>query len=194
MKRLLNLDTPSRRGIDTATAWTFYIEGDRFFEGTRSFFTADDITAPVVNAYEILRRLTGRRLEVKSDNLDVDAIATVADDGVVRIALFHHVDDQHAGNTTVTTHLSLSGLPIRSGEVTATQYRIDAEHSNSHTAWVAEGRPQDPDADQLARIHAASGLARTSSEVVTGTTDRLRLSVELGRPAAVLIEIAPEGA
>src|SRR5438309_5259696 len=40
MKKLLDLSERSGAHVDQATTWSFYFEGERFFEGTRSLFTA----------------------------------------------------------------------------------------------------------------------------------------------------------
>src|SRR6185295_11983334 len=67
MKKLLDLDARGAR-VHQATTWSFYFEGERFFEGTRSLFTADGIEKPVLNAYRMLARLGGTRLGVESSH------------------------------------------------------------------------------------------------------------------------------
>jgi xylan 1,4-beta-xylosidase len=52
--------------VHQATTWSFYFEGERFFEGTRSLFTAQGIQKPVLNAYRMLSRLGDTRLAVES--------------------------------------------------------------------------------------------------------------------------------
>ena len=67
MKKLLDLDaTRAARTSHQATTWSFYFEGERFFEGTRSLFTAQGIEKPVLNAYRMLSRLGDTRLAVES--------------------------------------------------------------------------------------------------------------------------------
>src|SRR4029450_7672673 len=85
-------------------------EGERFFEGTRSLFTAQGIEKPVLNAYRMLSRLGDTRLAVDSsrtwslDRLDdgeaampeeIDALAAAGADGV-RVLVWRHADDQYA--------------------------------------------------------------------------------------------------
>ena len=57
MTALVDGPPGGRRGVSLATAWAWYMEGDRYFEGTRSFFTASDIPLPVTNAYRMLSML-----------------------------------------------------------------------------------------------------------------------------------------
>ena len=62
MKKLLDLDARTAARVHQATTWSFYFEGERFFEGTRSLFTAQGIEKPVLNAYRMLGRLGDTRL------------------------------------------------------------------------------------------------------------------------------------
>ena len=66
MKKLLDLDARGGARVHQATTWSFYFEGERFFEGTRSLFTAQGIEKPVLNAYRMLSRLGDTRLAVES--------------------------------------------------------------------------------------------------------------------------------
>ena len=43
------------------------LEGERFFEGTRAFLTADRIEKPFLNAYRLLARMGQTRLQAVSD-------------------------------------------------------------------------------------------------------------------------------
>ena len=57
MKKLLDLNEQSPAKVAQATTWSFYFEGERYFEGTRGLFTASGIEKPLVNAYRMLSRL-----------------------------------------------------------------------------------------------------------------------------------------
>jgi hypothetical protein len=46
MKKLLDLDAVGAARVHLATTWSFYFEGERFFEGTRSLFTAGASRSP----------------------------------------------------------------------------------------------------------------------------------------------------
>ena len=66
MKKLLDLDSLGLARVHAATTWSWYFEGDRYFEGTRSLFTASNIATPLLNAYRMLEHLPDRRLRVDS--------------------------------------------------------------------------------------------------------------------------------
>src|ERR1700752_3652309 len=174
MKKLLDLDARGGARVHQATTWSFYFEGERFFEGTRSLFTAQGIQKPVLNAYRVLGRLGDTRLAVEStrawsmDRLgddaagmaeEVDALATAGGD-TVSVLVWRHADDQYATaarDTAVTVRLEPRPF---AGNVRGSHWRIDSAHSNSHTAWRELGGPQDPSPDELASIEARQGLER----------------------------------
>jgi xylan 1,4-beta-xylosidase len=206
MKKLLDLDTLGGARVHQATTWSFYFEGERFFEGTRSLFTAQAIEKPVLNAYRMLSRLGDTRLAVESsgawtlDRLDagdaampeeIDALAAAGPSGV-SIVVWRHADDQYAtdaGAADVT--LLIERLPFR-GNVGVTHWRVDATHSNSHTVWQAQGALQDPTEAQLHAIRERQGLEWLEpdrSETVRNGALMLRLSLPL--PSVSLIEIRP---
>ena len=195
MKKLLDMDGLSLARVDAATTWSWYMEGDRYFEGTRSLFTAGGIPTPLLNAYRLLGRLPGQRLHVESDRgralaqLDRDEDATVpevdalaaADAGRpgapagaggqaggtgarLAVAVWHHCDDQYRRGAAEVT-VTVRGLPFAGRPGVLRHFRIDATHSNSHSAWVAAGRPQDPGPDEVAGIAARSGLERCGEDV-----------------------------
>src|SRR5438046_9512080 len=68
MKKLLDLNDRSGAHVHQATTWSFYFEGERFFEGTRSLFTAQAVEKRVLNAYRILARLGEVRLAAASSH------------------------------------------------------------------------------------------------------------------------------
>jgi xylan 1,4-beta-xylosidase len=206
MKKLLDLDARSAARVHQATTWSFYFEGERFFEGTRSLFTAAAIEKPVLNAYRMLSRLGDTRFAAESthtwtlDRLDADEagmpeeIDALAAGGPSRVSVlvWRHADDQYATDPDAAdVALRIERLPFR-GNVTVTHWRIDASHSNSHAAWQAQGAPQDPTAGQLAVIRERQGLERLEadrSETVRDGMLTLRLSLPL--PSVSLIEVKP---
>jgi len=177
MKKLLDMDDLGLARVHAATTWSWYLEGDRYFEGTRSLFTAAGIPTPLLNAYRLLSRLPDRRVHVASDRgrglsqLDdgaplpeVDALAATDGSGRAAVVVWHHCDDQYRQGTAEVA-VTVRGLPGAGRPGVLRHFRIDARHSNSHTAWVAAGRPQDPAADEVAGILARSGLERCAEDV-----------------------------
>ena len=71
-------------------------------------------------------------------------------------------------------------------------WRIDARHSNSHAAWLAQGGPQDPSEAQLRAIKDRQGLELLEperGEVIREGALQLRIPFPL--PSVSLIEIRP---
>jgi xylan 1,4-beta-xylosidase len=207
MKKLLDLNAGSGAHVHQATTWSFYFEGERFFEGTRSLFTAGAIEKPVLNAYRMLSRLGDSRLTATSthawplDRLDgedaampeeIDVLAAAQGREAVQILVWRHADDQYASDgreSTVTVHLGR--LPF-GGEVQIEHTRIDARHSNSHRAWQDLGRPSDPTAAELTAIKERQGLEAAEPVRRERVHDRaLTVRLSLPLPGVSLLEIRP---
>ena len=205
MKKLLDLDAAHPAHLAAATAWAFYIEGERCFEGTRSLVTYADIEKPVLHAYRLLGRLGRKRLRAHSsaawplERLEVDEeipeevdVLAARDEGdTVAVLCWRHRDDQHAPDRTArAVRISLSGLG--SAVVTVREWRVDAAHGNSFRLWESLGAPDYPDAEQIAALRHASELGCAGPDrrerVVDGV---LVLDSALALPAAVLFEITP---
>jgi xylan 1,4-beta-xylosidase len=208
MKKLLDLSDRGPARVHQATTWSFYFEGERFFEGTRSLFTAQSIEKPVLNAYRMLSRLGDTRLAVESshawslDRLDggdadmpeeIDALATAGRDRV-SILVWRHADDQYAtapGDADVTVRIER--VPFK-GPLRVSHWRIDAVHSNSHTAWRGVGAPQDPTSSELAVIQQRQGLERLGPDRTETPSDGvLTLRIGLPLPSVSLVEIQRAG-
>jgi len=174
------------------------MEGDRYFEGTRGFFTASDIPMPVTNAYRMLAMLGaemfGARVEQATGGTptpgEIGAIPTLRADGSVVAIVWHHNDDQYARGAS-QVEVEFSGLPCMGRTVCLREYLIDAQHSNSHTAWTELSSPQYPSAGEIEMIRSRASLEMVREEMLDVCPDSLRREVALPCPAAVLIEIAP---
>ena len=209
-KKLLDLNADEAVQIAHATSWSFYFEGERFFEGTRSFLTAGRIEKPLLNAYRMMCRLGSIRVAATStaewpiNRLDeslgqsmpeeVDCLATRSDDGTVSILVWRHTDDQyHRDDVDARVAVTVAGLGADG--YTLSHLRIDRDHSNAHTVWDSLGRPQDPTDDQLGAIKARQGLeslaAPTPVEPVGGS---VTVPVELPLPSVSMIILTPAGA
>jgi xylan 1,4-beta-xylosidase len=206
MKKLLDLDSRGAARVHQATTWSFYFEGERFFEGTRSLFTAQGIQKPVLNAYRMLSRLGETRLAVESTSAwplgrlddgetgmpeEVDALATTGRDAV-SVLVWRHADDQYATDSRATAvTVRVDHLPF-SGGARVSHWRIDGAHSNSHEIWRALGAPQDPSDSDLRAIQARQELERLEPDQTATVRDgTLTLRIALPLPSVSLLEIRP---
>jgi xylan 1,4-beta-xylosidase len=206
MKKLLDLSDLENANIQQATSWSFYFEGERFFEGTRAFLTADRIEKPLLNAYRLLGKLGSQRIMAVSDAAhgvelldqaegrsmpeEVDALATRSERGELAIAVWRHSDDQHQiSGTDTPVRVSLRGLEPSRYRVT--QVRIDAHHSNAHTIWEELGSPQVPTVEEKALIHAREGLETYAPPMVfeVQADGCLELTTALPLPAVSLFQV-----
>ena len=81
-----------------------------------------------------------------------------------------------------------TNLPFANGDATLTQYRIDADHSNSYAAWLRMGSPLPLSAEQYAQLEKAGQLAELKSpQRVRVKNGRLDLHFELPRQAVSLL-------
>ena len=84
----------------------------------------------------------------------------------------------------------VEGLP--SGMMTVHHYRIDGEHSNTHSVWKALGSPDYPTPEQMVVLHASEGLEMVEPpktvEIVGG---RYQASFSLPVHGVSLITLTP---
>ncbi|GAA5039509.1 GH39 family glycosyl hydrolase [Actinopolymorpha pittospori] len=209
MKKILDLNASELVQVKRATSWSFYFEGERYFEGTRSFLTAGGIEKPLLNAYRMLSLLGTERIRATSDvawdvaELDetdgssmpeeIDALASRADNGTVAVLVWRHIDDQYQTSEQETA-VSLTVRNVAGGTFRVRHFRIDADHSNSHTRWKLLGSPQDPTGEQLAEITARQGLEEFEpASTVEAESGLLSLDISLPLPAASLLILEPIG-
>ena len=208
MKKLLDQSDQSGAHVDQATTWSFYFEGERFFEGTRSLFTAQGVEKPVLNAYRMLARLGDVRLAAESSHAwllgrlddgeagmpeEIDALATFNGRDCVTVLVWRHADDQYSTDPVETNvMLRIEHLPFGSSRVRLRHWRIDARHSNSHTVWTAQGSLQDPSEAQLFAIKERQGLELLEPERDEALHEgALQLRIPFPLPSVSLIEIRP---
>lgn len=209
-KKILDLNAAGPVQVTQATSWSFYFEGERWFEGTRSFLTADGTEKPLLNAYRMFGGLGERRVAARSDQAwsidglespdgssmpeEVDALATVEEDGTLAILVWRHTDDQYQRDAASTAvEIAVSGLGSRNYRLT--HHRIDRAHSNAHTIWHSLGSPADPSDQEISLIQARQGLEELEPgrEVRPDAAGKLSISVSLPLPAVSMLIFTPGG-
>jgi xylan 1,4-beta-xylosidase len=207
MKKILDLNATEAAEVHQATTWSFYFEGERYFEGTRALVTAGGIEKPLLNAYRALARLGTERITASSDAAwavtaldrsaaggipeEVDVLASRGPRGTVTVLVYRHVDDQyHVDRATARVSVDVTGLV--SACYRLEHLRIDADHSNAHTVWRSLGSPQDPTDVELAAITARQGLeAYEPDREVHPVDGELHLVVHLPLPSVSILVLTP---
>ncbi|HTX18883.1 MAG TPA: beta-xylosidase [Bacteroidota bacterium] len=184
-----------------AVNWSFEFEDQPWFAGLRSVAT-HGVDKPVLNVFRMLGMMSGSRVEV-SGNLrydfksicdsgvagkqtDINAFAC-KDGNVITVLLWNYHDlDLHDNGSPVI--LTIRGIPAERAQVT--HYRIDEDHSNAYTVWKKFGLPQNPTADQIARLEEAGRLETIGEPVEVGITNSVAtLRMQLPRQAVSLVKI-----
>jgi xylan 1,4-beta-xylosidase len=120
---------------------------------------------------------------------DIDGMATRGDREMAVMLWNYHDDDLPAPAAPV--QLTLAGLPAGAARVLVEHYRIDAGHSNAYTVWQQMGSPQQPTAEQYARLEAAGQLQLLGSPEWMGAKDgKLELRFDLPRQGISLVKVS----
>jgi xylan 1,4-beta-xylosidase len=167
-------DLAEKHGVNLegALTWAFEFEDQPYFAGFRAL-ASNGIDLPVLNVFRMFGKMGGRRLAVRSSGdagleaimkdgvrgaPDVSALASLEGKRLSVMAWHYHDDDLPGPDAAVD--LAVGGLPLPTGDVRLTHYRIDEGHSNAYALWKRMGSPIAPNAEQYAQLLAAGQLAR----------------------------------
>ncbi len=187
--------------LEGAVTWAFEFENQPYFAGFRDL-ASNGIDKPVLNVFRMFGKLSGSLVSLTSNGaLPVDAIAKSSVTGApdisgiatrgdhsVAVLLWNYHDEDVA---SPAAEVALQVLNIRSTRLDIRHFRMDREHSNAYSAWLAMGSPQSPTADQLATLRARSGLELLDGRAIAGEMPRpLKLTFSLPRQAVDLIVLS----
>ncbi|MCL2404891.1 MAG: hypothetical protein FWC92_05005 [Defluviitaleaceae bacterium] len=164
-------DIGAELGMDfRPQAWAFMFEGERCFEGTRTFST-QGIDKAMFNTFKMYAKLGYQRIALTSSKAqnpegytdywgqgqgaEIDGWATITGTQSAEVLLYCHEDTWDTGTYKVA--LTVDNLPM-GGQCRVTHYSIDKDHSNPYTEWVRQGRPDYPVGSQYNAIKARDGL------------------------------------
>jgi len=191
------------RGVNLAGAvtWAFEFEDQSWFAGFRELAT-NGVDKPVLNVFRMYGKLGGERLALSSSGAldveqieqngvtgepDVNGIAT-REREIVDILLWNYHDDDVSSPAT-QIEMEVAGLPAKS--VRIMQYRLDRDHSNAYTAWLAMGSPQEPSAAQIANLQRVGGLQILEETTLrTTSVSPLELKTTLPRHGVALYHVS----
>jgi xylan 1,4-beta-xylosidase len=196
------LDLADKHGVNLegALTWAFEFEDQPYFAGFRSLAT-NGIDKPVLNVFRMFSKMDGLRLPVTSDMAvslpdmlrsgvrgkpDVSAMAAMKGKKMTVLAWHYHDDDLRGPDAEV--RVDLVGAP--KGVPKVKRYLVDETHSNSFTAWLAMGSPQEPTAQQIAELEDACKLAELKEEPRFIEEESLSaVMVTLPRQGVTLLEL-----
>lgn len=185
-----------------ALTWAFEFEDQPYFAGFRELAT-NGIDKPVLNAFRMLGLLGGEQIEATSSSAletdqvlhegvrttpDIRAIATRTEHGIQVLVWNYHDDDLPAPPASI--ELAIGGLPPGATRALLEQFRVDANHSNSFTAWKAMGSPQSPTPEQYQQLESAGQLQLfTSPQWIQIENGTAHVQFELPRQGLSLIRV-----
>ncbi|MEZ5324690.1 MAG: hypothetical protein R3F19_06475 [Verrucomicrobiales bacterium] len=166
-------DLADKHGIHFAGAltWAFTFEDQAYFAGFRQL-ASNGLAMPVLNVFRMMSKMSGNRIVAESsqqvpleqilkngvrESSDVGALASVKGNQLAVLIWHYHDDDVPGPDAAIS--LKLNGLAQGNGKANISQYRIDADHSNSYETWRRMGEPVAPNRKQYAELEKASELA-----------------------------------
>jgi xylan 1,4-beta-xylosidase len=200
--RTLELAGRHKVNLKGVVTWAFEFEDQPFFEGYRTLAT-NGIDKPVLNVMRLFGMMTGDYLSVENEakltlddvlknsvrqNPDINVLAA-REDKRVTILVWNYHDDAVAVPPQACS-LQIDKLPKSQSLVFVRHFRVDDQHSNAYTAWLAMGSPQPPTEAQYAQLEKAAQLEMLNNPTwMPVEKGNLILTFDLPRQAVSLIEI-----
>jgi xylan 1,4-beta-xylosidase len=198
----LDLAAKYHADVQGMLTWAFEFEDKPYFEGYRTLAT-NGIDKPELNLFRMAGLMRGERISAESSGAipvdaiarsgvraspDVDVLAARSTNSITVLLWNYHDDDVAASDAPVT--ITLAGLSGVGDPVLLHHYRIDRDHCNAYTAWLAMGSPQSPTPQQYAALQAAGQLQLLASPrwLHTGLDGTLSLPLSLPRQSISLLE------
>lgn len=202
MSGILQLARQRETNLAGVLTWAFEFEGQPYFQGFRTLAT-NGVDKPEINFFRMAGLMAGDQLKAESSGAvpleaivqngvrgksDVDAFAARSDHALTVMVWNYSDDDLSGPDAQVTLHIA--GIGSSESRVLLHHYRIDQEHSNSYTAWLAMNSPQNPTAEQLSQLKTAGQLQLLESPQWLGTENgNAEIKFVLPRESISLLEL-----
>jgi xylan 1,4-beta-xylosidase len=191
--------------VEGAVTWAFEFEDQPAFAGYRELATYG-IDKPVLNAFRLMGMLGGGKpdatwLSTESSGAlpleqvvaesvrtapDVNAVATRNGREVDVLIWNYHDADLVAPVASI--ELAVDGL--RGTDAVASEFRVDATHSNAYAAWKQMGSPARPTTQQVAELEKAGALKQSQPDHTVPLHDgKANLETSVPRQGVVLIRL-----
>ena len=202
MKGLFELADRDHVNLLAMLTWAFEFEDKPYFDGYRTLAT-NGVDKPILNFFRMAGLMKGDRIAASSsaavslDSIlkssvrqapDIDALATSAPGQASVLLWNYHDEDVPAPGADIA--VSIKGVPATAHRVLLQHYRIDNDHSNAYNVWKEMGSPQNPTAEQYARLQAAGQLELLESpRWITPDNGEIKLNVQLPRQGLSLLRL-----
>ena len=203
LKTLLELARAKQMNLEGILTWAFEFEDQPYFDGFRTLAT-NGIDKPVLNIFRMAGLMQGDLVKVDSsgavptdsivsngvrDKPDIDALA-VRSDHNISVMAWNYQDDDVSG-PEADADVKISGIPEGAKRLLVRHYRIDQDHSNSYTVWKQMGSPQNPGAEQYAKLESAGQLQLlTSPYWINNDAGEANLTFQLPSQGISLIQLS----
>jgi xylan 1,4-beta-xylosidase len=195
--------------VEGVVTWAFEFENQPAFAGFRELAT-NGIDKPVLNVFRMLGMLGGgpkadvsRAVWLKTesggtlplDQVVANSVAGDPDIGAMATRNGSEIDvlvwNYHDADVTAEPariELSMDGL--RGGAVSASEFRMDAVHSNPYRVWKEMGSPPALTEEQRLKLEKAGGLEQSIlGHSIAVRAGEARLQFELPRQGVVLVSV-----
>jgi xylan 1,4-beta-xylosidase len=194
--------------LQGAVTWAFEFEDQPVFAGFRELTTGGKVEGvsylvdkPVLNVFRMLGMLGGQMLPVTSSGArpvdevlresvrevpDVNAVAT-HDERHIDVMLWNYHDDDVA-SPAAEIALDVDGVPAR--KVHVQRFLMDAQHSNSYSAWQRMGSPEQPTAKQFMELQKAGQLETVDASELATHDGHAGLDLKLERQGVMLVRLS----
>ena len=203
LRDALELADHYRINFQGILTWAFEFEDQPYFAGFRAL-TTRGIDLPVLNGFRMFGMMGGERIQAQSSAglsldaaltsgarsvPDINALAT-RDEHTIRILVWNYRDDDVPAPAAVID-VSIEGVRSPSHRVLLQHFRVDQATSNAYTLWKEMGSPQEPSAEQQARLKAAGQLQTLHSpEWLNAAADPIEVRFALPSQGVSLIELS----
>ena len=188
-------------------AWAFMFEGERCFEGTRTFST-QGIDKAMFNTFKLFAKLGHQRVAFYSsgavnplsykdnwgsgEGARIDGWATLAGLKQMQILIFCH-EDTWEEDDVYPVVFKAENIPF-DGPYKIRHYRVDKNHSNAYAEWIRQGMPDYPQGARYEAIKARDGLELFCPDMTIEAADSGMLTLRFDMPIKSVSLITVESA
>jgi xylan 1,4-beta-xylosidase len=206
MKHSIELAAEVGVNLGGVLTWAFTFPETPYFAGYRALAT-NGISLPVLGAFTLLGRLAGSRLPLTSsgalplddvvangvrDEPQIDGMAALEGDAV-RVLVWNYHDDLVAV-APAPVRLAITVPASFGARVLVSHTRVDEAHGDAYSAWVSQGSPPAPTAEQIAALERAMEPAPLvpDESIAVSPDGSVLLDFELPRFGVSLVTVTPD--